>query len=301
MKLIALILGLLLEHMASELLHLRELRWFDRYFDYVLHRIERAGPLIRYLIIVLALAVPLLPVLWASLALLQLTVPWGLPYLVFTVLVVFFCLGPRDLGTEVDEYCAAVRDGDTAATRNVLMELLEAAPQQIPDDGDSAGAESVAAAVFAQATKRMFGVVFWFIAFGPAGAWLFRLSDLLRRRAVFELARDRLPTATVAAAESVHGLLAWLPARLAAAGYLLGGSFDHALQAWRSYVAAPGQAFYRRNDALAARVGSAAMAGFLEQPADSADSARHALRLVKRTLFIWVTVLALMTLFGWAV
>ena len=34
MKLIALILGLIIERAATHLLHLRELRWFDAYFDY---------------------------------------------------------------------------------------------------------------------------------------------------------------------------------------------------------------------------------------------------------------------------
>ena len=34
MKLIALILGLGLEHLATHLLHLRELHWFDAYFDF---------------------------------------------------------------------------------------------------------------------------------------------------------------------------------------------------------------------------------------------------------------------------
>jgi len=301
MKLIALILGFLLEHLASELLHLRELRWFDRYFDFALYRIGRAGPLARYAMIGLALILPLIPVLWVSLALLQLAIPWGLPYLLFAVLVVFFCLGPRDLGNEVDEYCEAMRDGDPETARALVTELLETSPRELPEDATPEYIEVVAGAVFVQATKRIFGVVFWFTALGPVGAWLFRLSDLLRRRAAFEFSRDRLPAASVVATETVHGLLAWIPARLAAAGYLLGGSFDHALQAWRSYVAAPEAAFQRRSDALAARVGIAAMSGFPEQPATGADAARNALRLVERTLFIWISVIALMTLFGWAV
>jgi len=56
----------------------------------------------------------------------------------------------------------------------------------------------------------------------------------------------------------------------------------------------------RRNDEVVARVGKAAMTGFLDEPPNSSAAARNSLRLVERTLFIWVTVIALLTIFGWA-
>jgi len=48
MKLIALILGLILERLATELLHLRELRWFDRYFDFAISRLLTLPPWLLY-------------------------------------------------------------------------------------------------------------------------------------------------------------------------------------------------------------------------------------------------------------
>ncbi len=295
MKLIALILGLGLEHLATQVLHLRELHWFDAYFDFGLERFKRLNVLLTYAFVILIISLPLIPVLWASIAL-RGTAIWDLPYLLFAVLVVFFCLGPRDLGTEVDEYCSALSTGDTERSEEILTELCEG------DHSGSSDIDAVEDAIFVQATNRIFGVVFWFIVLGPVGAWLFRVSDLFRHRAAYESARNP-DTATTAlnAVETVHGILVWIPARLAAVGYALSGSFDDAFNSWRSYELRSDLPFHRSNDEVVACVGKAAMTGSLEEPPNSSAAARNSMRLVTRTLFIWVTVIAVMTLFGWAV
>lgn len=296
MKLIALMLSLALEHVATRRLKLRELRWFDPYFDFALAHAQRLRRRGAVLVLAAALIVATVPVLWISLVLAETFIPWDLPYLLFAVLIVFLCLGPRDVGSEVDDYCEALAAGDHDAAQRVMTELSEsrhASPRDV---------EAVEEAIFVQATNRIFGVAFWFVVLGPVGAWLFRVSDLLRRRAAFESSRDHAAgSVALPAAESIHGLLAWLPARLAALGYALAGSFDHALHAWRGGGRSEPEPLHAGNDRLVAAVGKAAMAGFLEQPANSGAAARNAMRVVMRTLFIWLTVVALMTIFGWAV
>lgn len=307
MKLIALILGLILERLATELLHLRELRWFDRYFDFAISRVLLLPNWCLYPGVLVALLLPVVPVLWASVYLAagfaslewqQLTsaVLWTLPYVLFAVLVLFFSLGPRDLGSEVDEYCAAVEAGDSEQSERVLTELCEV------EHSGASEIEAVEEAIFVQATNRIFGVVFWFIALGPVGAWLFRASDLFRRRVSYRQSRN-VPglEAAVATIDNVHGVLVWVPARLAILGYALSGSFDDALNCWRSYELKSDLPFHRSNDEVVACVGKAAMTGFLEETPNSAAAARNAMRLVHRTIFIWLTVIGLMTIFGWAV
>lgn len=303
MKLIALILGLVLERVATELLHLRELRWFDRYYDFGLDRVNRYRGWVVHAGIVVLLALPAIPVLLVSAALrgeeayLPVTnISWDLPYMVFAVFVVFLCLGPRDLGNEVDDYCRALDEGDEARARRVLIELAESEPE---GEGDT---ELVEEAIFVQATNRIFGVVFWFVVLGPVGAWLYRIGDMLHRRTVFEANRNpELEIRVRPAVEAVYGVLKWIPARLAALGYALTGSFDDALDGWRGIGREPEGPFHTTNDELVARVGKAAMTGTLEKPSNTSAAARNSMRLVTRTLFLWVTILAVMTIFGWAV
>ncbi len=296
MKLIALILGFGLEHIATQLLHLRELRWFDGYFDMGLNRIKRAPEALGYCIAVLLIALPMVPVLIVDYQLRDADIRWDLSYIVFALLVVFFCLGPRDLGNEVDEYCAALEDGDEDLAKKVLFELSEA------EHRDESDIEVIEDAIFVQAPNRIFGVVFWFIALGPVGAWLFRVSDLLRRRAAFESVRDeKMRSTALPIIEMFHGAMLWLPIRLSAIGYALSGSFDDALEGWRQLDTREPMAIHKRNDLLAATVGKAAMTGAVQQPTNSASAAIHARRLVTRTLFIWMIVIALMTICGGAV
>jgi membrane protein required for beta-lactamase induction len=294
-KLLALAIGLILEHVATQLLHLRELRWFDKYYDFGLARLKRADGAWIYVGIATILLVPAAPVLLVS-YLLQSPGLWDPDYLAFAVLVVFFSLGPRDLGNEVAEYRAAVDRNDTETARAVLVEMSEAQNRRVSD------IEVVEEAIFVQSVNRIFGVIFWFVALGPVGAWLFRISDMLRRRAAFESLRDREIDVTVfPGIEAAYGVLKWIPARLTMLGFALCGSFDGALNRWKQHPAEAGLAIDKKNDALTAAVGKSAMIGALEEPTNSSAGARNAMRLVNRTLFLWITLLALMTIAGWAV
>jgi membrane protein required for beta-lactamase induction len=295
-KLIALLLGLLVEHSATHGLRLRELRWFDPLFDFGLARAKAFGPGAALWVLLLVVIAAVAPVLVISLFLAGASILWDLPYLLFAVLLLFVCLGPRDLAAEVSDYCTALEARDRESAQRVLTELAESA------QAHPAEPEIVEDAVFVQGMNRIFAVIFWFVLLGPVGAWLFRVVDLLRRRAAFESTRDAaLAVAALPAAERLHGVLAWIPARLAALGYALGGSFDDAMNGWRNVEIRAGLPLHRTNVLVVAAVGRSAMAGMLRQPANSSASARNSLRLVIRTLFIWLTVIALMTLFGWAV
>jgi membrane protein required for beta-lactamase induction len=295
MIVMALIVGLVLERLVTSLLHLRELRLFDGYYDAGLRRIERWPRWTIGFGLVLMVAGLVLPVLLVSLLLSEEGWSfWNLWYFMFAVLIVLFCLGPRDLGSEVDDYGDAKDRGDDDAADRILLEMSESADPRKSD------VEVVEEAIFVQSNNRIFGVIFWFFLLGPVGAWMFRVSDMLRRRVVYEHRRSGEGRENVLIAiEAIYGLLKWIPARLAMFGYALSGSFDDAMNAWRSELDAEGKPIDERNDMLIARVGKAAMTGYLDEPANSGAAAQNAMRIVRRTVFFWISVIALLTLFGW--
>jgi membrane protein required for beta-lactamase induction len=106
--------------------------------------------------------------------------------------------------------------------------------------------------------------------------------------------------AVLIAIEAIYGVLKWIPARLAMIGFALAGSFDDAMNAWRGELATEGVPIDVRNDMLVANVGKAAMTGYLDEPANSSAAARNSMRIVHRTVFLWVIVIAVLTIFGWA-
>ncbi len=42
---------------------------------------------------------------------------FGFPYLVLAIIILFFSLGPKDIGEDVAEYCRAIEDDDDERIR----------------------------------------------------------------------------------------------------------------------------------------------------------------------------------------
>jgi AmpE protein len=303
MHLIALLIGLVIERLATQLFHLRKLRWIDRVID---AGFRQAGRLSNWpaLIPIVALVVLLvLPVLALAVVFVLGDPLLGFPYLVLGVFVLFFSLGPQDIGEDVDEYCKAMEEGDKERIQETAKAIIES---DVPED-TLERIHRVEEAVCVQANNRLFAVIFWFVLLGPLGAWTYRVTDLIRRRAVFVAAREEesngMPERLRAAATVLHGWLAWIPARLTAIGYAAAGNFDTALGAWRAPTEQESDSASEYNEHLLARVGVGALALGDDSDEDlvtrGVRGATAANRLVFRLLLISAVVIAAMTLYGW--
>lgn len=300
MNFIALLLGLGIERLLTNLFHLREFRWFDPWIDRLSLRLKAASPIAAITGIGIYTVVAVLPV--AVVAVLLSGTLLQVPYFLLSVVVLLFSLGPRDLLTEVDDYCEAVRDDRQDDVERIIRELREG---DAPEDADAKIA-AVRRAIFIQANNRIFAVVFWFILFGPTGAWLFRVVDLLRRRLAYEYSRDdqtdEAPVAFVRVVRTLHGILAWPSAHLLIFGYAMAGSYDGGLTAWRAYASERAKNFFVATNDLLDCVGNGASP---QQPIPDGMSPAvvrvgEAMSMVTRTLWlIWAPIIALLTLSGW--
>ncbi len=208
-----------------------------------------------------------------------------LPY---DALILFLCLGPRDLADDVHRLIAAREAGD-GETVGQLTNALKRGPTPDTDT------RSLLGALFIQSHERLFGALIWFIAFGPAGAVFYRLAS-------------RLPLAFVstdgAAASFVrhfHAAAAWVPARLSAALYGIAGSTDDALAAWRELP--KGQPWIQHSWTLLAEVSSSALDmeihGAKLVPATLESTLEEVLRMQRRALLILLAIAALYTAGAW--
>ena len=303
MNLIALLIGILIERLATRLFHWRRLRWLDRLIDRGFDQAARFDNVPALLPIIALAALLALPVLVVMLTLGDALL--GFAYLALAIAVLFFSLGPKDIGEDVDEYCEALEVEDEERVAQTAMALAEG---PVPA-GMRERIRRVEAAVCVQANNRLFAVIFWFVVLGPLGAWAYRVTDLIRRRAVFNAARSAAEPARTAvlrdAATMLHGWLAFVPARLTAIGYAVAGHFDAALAAWRAGPAAPAASTSQASEELLARVGAGALAlGELKDETATergVRGARAANALVFRLLTIWAVVIAALTLYGWSI
>ncbi len=306
MNLIALLIGLIIERLATQLFHLRELRWLDRIIDSGFHQAKRFANWPASIPVILLVVMLVLPVIVIRLLIFSLgDALLGFPYLVLAIVVLFFSLGPTDIGENVVEYCHALEDADDERIQRTAKVIVES---DVPDDPRER-IHRVEQAVCVQANNRLFAVIFWFVVLGPLGAWTYRVTDLIRRRAVFNVSRQDDENETTAevrdASAMLHGWFAWVPARLTAIGYAIAGHFDGALAAWRRSDDKSDNSPSESSEHLLARVGIGALA--LEDGDDDDLIARGvrgataANQLVFRLLIIWAVAIATMTLYGWSV
>jgi AmpE protein len=301
MHLIALLIGLVVERLATQLFHLRRLRGLDRFIDAGFRQAARVPnwpALIPVIFIVVLLTLPVFAVVFIlGDALL------GFPYLLLAIVVLFFSLGPQDIGEDVDEYCKAIEEGDEERIQQTAKAIIES---EVPDDARER-MHRVEGAVCVQANNRLFAVIFWFVLLGPLGAWAYRVTDLIRRRAVFAASREEESSGSSEqlrdAAITLHGWLAWIPARLTAIGYAAAGNFDTALGAWRAPTEQSSDLTSEYNEHLLARVGVSSLALGEDEDEDLVErgirGATAANQLVFRLLLFWAVVIAAMTLYGW--
>ncbi|MFN7549992.1 MAG: hypothetical protein ACK5SH_00180 [Pseudomonadota bacterium] len=219
---------------------------------------------------------------------------FGLASLALAVATLFYCWGPRDLDLDVD----AVVHAPDGERRRVAASLL--APEAIAGRIDGT---LLVDAVFQSALVRWFGVLFWFVALGPAGALLYRTTDLAGRRAGFT---DGVPPGLARACNQLARLLDWPAAHLVTLALAIAADCAAAAAAGREGPAggrdaggaglAPG---FRR---AAAR---ASVDADIDVGDDYIDDARgpiaelqEAMALAWRVLVVWGVVLALFVLAG---
>lgn len=300
MNLIALLIGLVIERLATQFFHWRRMRWLDRLIDAGFRQADKLPnwpALIPVVVLAVVLVLPVAAVIFGLGETLQ-----GFTYLILAIIVLLFSIGPKDIGEEVDEYCKALEAEDEEQIQSAAKSIIEG---DVPEKAEDRVAR-VEEAVCVQANNRLFAVIFWFVVLGPLAAWSYRVTDLIRRRAVFSASRDTESAAGAErireAAEMLHGWLAWVPARLTALGYATAGHADEAIAALRAPAEERDASVSEHSEHLLARVGVAALA--LQVRPDETLTERGirgamaANKLVFRLLLIWAVVIAAMTLYG---
>ena len=223
----------------------------------------------------------------------------GLGGLVFSIAVLFYSWGPRDLDLDVEAIVAAP---DPIARRDAAASLaVTGAPAPLD-------APSLVEAVFRNALRRWFGVLFWFLLLGPVGALLYRLTAL----ACDEDAAD-VPSEARAGARTLLSLLDWPVAQLMTLALALVGDFDTVVGAWKDnggaslrfgsdFLASAGRASVRielADEAMDYADHGVAAPGVLVAAMGELPELRDAMSLVWRILLLWMVVLALFVVAGW--
>jgi membrane protein required for beta-lactamase induction len=279
MALISIILGLILDRIFRHLHELRELTWFEHYTHKISGFVKNNSGWVKLT------AVLVLPMLaFISLQYLLFDFFWGLFYLAFSIVTLFFCLGPACLNNDIDAYLDARSLGDDDEALHYAAVLTERPASTAPDQQIN----DVIRAILSAANERIFSVLFWFVLLGPLGAMLYRLTSNICKQ-------DKEDTSLLGAAGVLHASMTWAPARLLAIGYALTGHFDGAVHAYRNRPAEDDIGL--SNYDVLVNTGLGAL--YQQEITDEISGVRSARGLVLRSILIWIAMLALLTLGGW--
>jgi len=290
LTLIAVVLSLVLGHVLSGLPALRRYDWFVAWLQGLSRLFAGQGAWQGRFGLLIAVGLPVAAV--GAVQWLLAGRAYGLPAFAFALLVLVYTWGPRDLDLDVD----AVIDAPDPGTRRAAAQSL------FPEGGEPViEGPTLVEAVFRCALWRWFGVLFWFLVAGAAGAVAYRLISLAAQGE----ARRTLPAAQSDAASLFIALLNWPVAHLVAFGLGLAANFDTVLSAWRDWHARHGV----RLDIgfLGAAARASVVCELAEEDAYAIDGPaqapallelRDAMSLVWRVLLLWLAVLALFVVAG---
>ena len=282
--LVAIVLVLVLCRFLPEAARLRNFGWWQAWVE----RVAASSPQSAFAVCVLVPVLLCAVLQWALHGVL-----FGLSAFLFAAAVLFYCWGPRDLERDVEAIEKAPDSERRAAAAQALRpQGLQA---ELPFE-----AQALVAATFEAALKRWFGVLFWFVLLGPAGALLYRLLQM----SIFTPALAE--RAGAAQARRAAMLLDWLPAHFVALALAIASNFDAVFKTWRDWHAAQADRF-ELNPGFLDAIARASVDAEVEADEEYGQRDAHApltalsdaMVLVRRVLIVWLTIVALIVLGGW--
>lgn len=254
--------------------HVRRWRWFGAYQKWIGLRCSGWSG---YLILLLTI---LPPVLLAALINHFLT-GWlyGTLKLIFGVVVLLYCLGPVNFWAEA---YASISSLQEQGSHPAFQKIKDAFGVSIIDTPETFH-RAFTNALFIEANRRLFAVLFWFMLLGPAGALLYRMVDLCRLRGI----------ATMQVASLTQGWLDWLPVRAFTFVFALGGHFTKVARYWKQNMFS----LPKMNATLLTECGIAALDVMPAEhfPVDG-SAEKETLALLDRSFVIGLVILAIAVL-----
>ncbi len=221
---------------------------------------------------------------------------------VWNVVMLYLTISPRQLTYSFSEIEAALKSGDLPLARQLLWEFYG-----IPAD-DLSSPEIARIAIelgLINSHRYVFAIIICFALLpGPLGPVLYRLAELLNER------WGSRPDAFGKFALKAFDVIDWLPARATALGFAIAGNFEDAVYCWRAQAAS----WMDRNQGIILASGAGALGVCLGEEAGGShyrpelgvgdeadvDFLQSATGLFWRTLVLWLVLLLLLEIAGWA-
>ena len=181
---------------------------------------------------------------------------------------------------KIDQYLDSIELDDSQQRFKVASELCQEAPVQ-----DLAGqVQQFSKAIFLESNTRTYAILFWFALLGPIAAVFYRIVERLLRGDMLDSALSQ----TKQVIRLVLGVMDWVPVRLSLFTFMLSGSFDEGLQAYRRGTVLATDLFEQNNELLKNVGFHCISAHSVENNSQALEVIRKSRGLILRSLVVWL-------------
>jgi len=250
--------------------HLRHWSWYIALERTIAQRMAGQSP---YVILALTI-IPIL-VLLGIIGLLLSGVLYGVMTLLFRLLILLYCLGPKNLWADG---FACVHAMPNEFSQNILGTY--------PGQDSQTNRRQLLNNLFIEANRRLFAVIFWFAILGPMGAFLYRAITLSAQEKGLT---EKNTLALTKSARFIETLLDWIPIRIFTFIFALGGHFSLVISYWRKNF----KLSLDENEMLLTQCGAAALGGVDDKIAEDGSVEKNAISLLDRTFVMVLVIIAI--------
>lgn len=223
---------------------------------------------------------------------------WGIPLLLFHVLILLYCIGCGDFVESFGRYRRAWERGDLQASYEVAKSWGNSEASTPPNTSSPEDLHNYAKReLLYYGFQHWFVVIFWFACLGPLGAGLYRAAHSYVK---FQSDQD---ADQVSIQVRVLQLLEWLPARCLGFTFALIGNYSKTLAIWIQNLFEPSDTCYLIESfgmaALDTDVPESVEFGSDEEAvlAEADNELSSLSALLSRSRVFWIVVLAILQIF----
>lgn len=242
------------------------------------------------------IAIILLPVFLCAIIYSQLYNALGLLGFLFSLAVLVYCLGPKRIQHAARLYIDAGEHEDEHSLKTYASDILGPDVPNTPQDMN----RQVCEKLLVSTNENLLGVLFWFVLLGPMGALMFRMAGELYYNSQ-QQDEEQKPEYTEFnnSTRMLYAILLWLPAQLTTLAFAITGSFIDTLHEWKQRL--PNDYLNpQESDDTLFHTGLKSLQIDPETHQFDINTVHDVLALSWRSIILWITALALLTLAGWA-
>lgn len=207
--------------------------------------------------------------------------------------ILWFCLDAYPIKQRLAEYFSALVNHDATALHQHSEKFLSGNNKAKNGHNLTGLARAVTCEIFLRVEERIFGILFWFVILGPAGAVIYFLISIIRSLASTQ---NSPYVELLEPSNKIFAVIDWIPARLLGLSFALVGHFISGFNYWRKNV-------FTKPKADSDFVVQAGFASLNMEHIDvihaDVEENHAAVGLAERSIFLWVVVVAIFTLGGW--